>query len=331
MPINKKTGKRYNFCEANYTKVTGTDKWIAIKGTDIEDWGIGIALYYRFIRDLMCFIFIFMCINIFIMIICYKVYDQDTTVAEKGDSASKIFFNGVSLGGYSMGSNKFFEFDIVTDRALSVTCLKGTITNDSTYSYYGLIESNTSAKYIYNQYAATCNLSTNFEAALNACVGYDSCTLNYVYASWFDTACLTTNKFLTQTIDGTSTTYDYKAYIHLYCKDAKFSIFGEGGNYKYYYSAVIAGLSFAIVVFMIIFLVYQKILEDRTVSYFHVHRPSAPSFSIQIKGMPKHWTGNEIMDELYMHFDEYLTSVGMPDSIWDIKVAQNNEKFYLEK
>lgn len=194
MPLNK-NGKRYGFCEALCTNVSGKDCCIATKGSDIEDWGIGIAFYYRFTRDLIWYTLLIMLINIFVMCIFYQVYDQGATYTQKANDGSmtvqiKNFMTAVSLGGYSMVSNIFFGFPYDTDQTLEVSCQKGFITNDPTYNFYGLIDNDYYAKYTMNQYNAECNLQTNFDIAMTSCTGQNSCNLSFKTV-WFDQTCIT--------------------------------------------------------------------------------------------------------------------------------------------
>lgn len=87
MPLNEKAGKYACCCEAMCLNVTGTDKKIPNKGSKVENWGIGIGLYYNFLLSLIRFIFVMIIFSVSAMVVMYFTFDSTATTAEK-DSAS---------------------------------------------------------------------------------------------------------------------------------------------------------------------------------------------------------------------------------------------------
>ena len=42
-------------CEALCLNVTGTEADVPIKGSEVEEWGIGVGLFYNFLKSLIKF------------------------------------------------------------------------------------------------------------------------------------------------------------------------------------------------------------------------------------------------------------------------------------
>ena len=150
MPLNK-AGKRFQLCEATDLNIHGDHHQTPLRGSDIENWGIGIGLYYAFLKVTIKWYLIMIAFSIVNLVIFYQVWDKTKTVDISSDPSEYIKQGQVifSLGGFSMNQNKFFEFGLDTYNVSTIaSCKRGTFTSSSDYMYYGLI----GKFYCYNKY-----------------------------------------------------------------------------------------------------------------------------------------------------------------------------------
>jgi hypothetical protein len=325
MPVNKH-GQPYKVCpEAIKLNITGDHHNTPLKGSDIENWGLGVGLYYAFLKTCIKWFSIMFVISLINCGIYYRVWEVSKVhaITDNSSEALKEVLTLFSLGGMSSYKNKFFEFELATSNvSFALSCTQGTFTADSSYSYFGLVPTAAHAKYIYRQLDKTCNNDTTFDAALAGCYGKTSCSVTW-NTNWFDATCL-------------AALTGQKAYLKMYCIDARidFPIFPYPMTEpirQWVLNFIIVIVNAIILLVFFWFMHAQAKLEKNATDYYLSSKGYASNYTIQITGFLADCNAEDLLVDLYGHLRKYLEPEGLENSIYDIQLAQSYKKFYIQK
>ena len=159
---------------------------------------------------------------------------------------------------------------------------------------------------------------------MDKCQDKSACSIEFS-TKWFDSDCLKSKSGV-------------KLYLKMYCKEAKISFLGWERD-KADYSLLVVGVNIASVVSYILFLLMAKITEQSTKADYRKNKATPSSYSIQVKNLPARYNEQDLISELYLHFNQFWVNKVRYDKRWnyvkapvvDIAVAQSNETFLLQK
>ena len=88
----------------------------------------------------------------------------------------------------------------------------------------------------------------------------------------------------------------------MYCKEIKISFLGwERNNADY--SLLVVIINIASVISYVIFLLMAKITERSTKADYEKNKATPSSYSIQLKNLPARYNEQDLISELYLHFN----------------------------
>ena len=286
--------------------------------SDLDKYGLGVPLYFKFLKTTILYLILFLLLNVFLM----NIYSTSYRATEGGKFEDQEDVNlqvrtamtSLSIGGLTIPSNLFFQLKAKEPGQFSVKCSSGLITSDPKFTYYGLIENEVQAIFTFNMYDSSCNNNTRFLEDINSnCTEKANCTLNYD-PNWFNQDCLS------KRADSD------KLYLKIYCKDTTVAI--AGFNYKKStISLVVVFINLIVILCFALYLCISKVTQEKSMRLYYEHNSSPASYTIKLKGIP---TMNQglLTQKLYDHFEELTKIRKWPrNPVIDIKFAQENKKF----
>lgn len=265
----------------------------------IDAYGIGIGLFFRFIKSaiyVLCLIFI-------LNLIFLKEYSTDIEeerslfpdIRSLEGKYDPFKFDGI-FDGYlpnigKMGGNvyKFLEFPIDDFGTKKITH-RSTFNfeeNPEFFIAFGLLRFREDSTLSFKHHDASCNKnSTVFDLIRSSCDKKKECAVEYS-SSWFDSSCLNSKK-------------DVKVYLKLKgTPQTKVFLFAEVEEPAFYtLFSIFLGTIF------IILAIQPKILSIHEENIFHhrqIRKPEPRDFTLQIENLPQELTPKELKKRLLGH------------------------------
>jgi hypothetical protein len=89
----------------------------------------------------MIFFFLLSCFLMYFYGQAYKnTLQAELSSSQDASVAVRSYLTGISIGGFAIPSNQFFEAPLPSNKSFDMKCSSGFYTNDTTYSYYGVID-----------------------------------------------------------------------------------------------------------------------------------------------------------------------------------------------
>ena len=315
------------------------------KQKDLDDFGPGVVLYFRYLKSTIWFVFACCIISTVLVYLYNEAYlasVKNTSRSLEGAGfavALQDYSLSTSLGGFSYGSSRFFESgftdidhlnstsnDVISKdkNKIKLDCINGIVDINKEYTYYGLIDQKFSSSYTFFMFYKEANLNENFYEAINICSNKTFCELQYS-STWFN------KEIATRYIKGDQDLEPHKLYLKYHCKDIKLNYFGSVVD-KPDLNYLIIAVSLLLLIFLIIYLVNWNSFEKKIFNNFQESYPLPSDYTVKIKNLPQGMTEDKLKQLVANHFEKFKEQLKIrSDFIMDINFAKSDDVFYLDK
>ena len=119
-------------------------------------------LYFKFLKTTIWFLVIFLILNCFLMYIYSASYRQVPNGRWEDQATPSLqaqtALTSLSIGALAKPSNLFFENKNLDSPAVfDAKCVSGQITDDETYTSFGIISTSIKASFTFNMFDSSCN------------------------------------------------------------------------------------------------------------------------------------------------------------------------------
>jgi len=330
----KGNGDFYNCKEVCYKFKPGQHYLLkSSENSELTKFGVGILLYFKFIKQLILYFGLFCLISIpayIFYIAAFVQYSPGTNSVSYLDllTATTLGSVGMSasycgLAGYPDGSRSTDEITIYLE------CTSGVIA-DVGNIVYGFVDSGTTCSFIgSNDVDDACNIYdiATLESDFSAynCVGSSSCELQ-----------LNSNMFVSQGSDSyCDNLYNYyNVYLQVQCisNDVQF---GDKDNSisKEVIGYVVTSLD-AVISILFLVMIYTLKFSQRSATENVLKKAySAASYTIQVKNLPQDMASEELAAQLWSIFDQQLLSFDPTgaEKVVDVQIVLPNRLIECSK
>lgn len=270
-----------------------------IEKQTIDAYGIGIGLFFRYIKSSIYVLLTILLLNIMLVPQYSTSTTDDLTMFPdykgnngkyqpfKLDSIFDIML--VNVGQMGASRYRFYEFPLDSYGQKNISHAVGFDFDDETHTVllFGLIGISEESSLSFLDHDTSCNKDSNVQSSFrSACQGQTSCTVNYDQG-WFDQGCLSSKK-------------NMKVYVKIRGKEGQRMLLvvnlNESISHSFY--AIILGLVFLVVALQskMLFLHEKIVCKHREINH-----PEPRDFALQIENLPQKLTPSDLKKRIIGH------------------------------
>jgi len=315
-----KFGKPYSCTEACCQFQTGSHcLFNTTEESDLDKFGVGMVLYFRFLKYLIAFFFIFAILSAPSL---YFAIRANNSLEVDGFKDYKGMLYYTTLGSIEQGVTKCAKAS--ANDQLSFSCDKGTLGSFSTFQYGRIYsdETDTSCELItIFSWDHSCNNDdqTSIQNAYASCAGTSSCSFQ-VDSSFFDSS-----KSGCSQISSSD-----KLYFQAYCQSDNLNLTSGKTVNKKTIGWVLASIDAAICVIYMIMLFLLRGLQKKAVYNLEDSLNSVDGYTLKISNLPSK-NRSELKRELWKHFSEVQDRDEKKTyNVVDVQLAESNTSLQLK-
>jgi len=294
--------------------------------SDLSKFGVGIVLYFKFLKHLIFFFSLFTALSIPAFIFytgSFSAYNLNNTTKSLNyiDLLTATTVGAVGFGASSCGISKYPSSAATPDQTtMRFECPTGKIASINNI-VYGLVKTGTTCSLIdEGDLNVACNNydTTVLSSTFTNCVGQSSCTITtpsgIFKASGSDSAC--DPLYSTQNV-----------YIKVTCSTTTLKIFTDYTIEKSTVAFVVASLDAAIIVFFLLMIHTLKFAQKSAARNIEKKAYSASSYTVEIRNLPQEFGAEDLAAKLWAFLDQKLgeKALGGGHKVVDIQIVLPNK------
>jgi hypothetical protein len=296
------------------------------KKSPIDQYGVAVVHYFRFLKYLAGFFFIASILSIPVL---YFAVKMSADFGDSGISDYKTVLYYTTLGSFATGSSQCQNVLVGTladgggETSITFSCEVGTIGSFDTLSYGRVVETQsiTCDYYTHFSWDDNCNeeLLTDIKSEYASCEGEKSCEF-IVKSSYFDytkTGCLNFNP-----ITGNS---NNAFYFNILCQDIKVETVGGYEVSKKNIGYIVASFDAGIYLILILMLFLLKYSENAAVVNVLGNNEGVDSYTIEVRSLPSNLEMSVLKTKLWKHFSSFKANRQTHNlSVVDVQLAESD-------
>jgi len=271
--------------------------------SDLNKFGVGIMLYFKFVKHLIFFFLMFIILSIpalVFYIASFSAYNSKGSDLSYLDLLTATTVGSIGLGASSCSIAKHPNYNTSEEQTeMSFQCVSGTISNVNNIEF-GLVKTGQTCSFIdLSDINSKCNLydSSTLNSTFSACTGKTSCNITIpsgmFKAVGADTYCDTIYQ-------------NYNIYVQVSCDTTTLTLFGSLEIAKSTIALTVA-LCDAVIIIIFIVMVYSlKYAQKSATRNVLKTAYSASSYTLQIRNLPQDLPSEELAGKLWSFFDHRL-------------------------
>jgi len=293
---HKKEGESYSYKDVLFKFKIGQHKLFSSStNSDLDQFGVGIALYFKFLKHLIRFFFVFLLLSIpayVFYIAAYSQYYVSTSSATYLNALTSTTLGSIGLGSKTCSLGRHPDYGTADQSKLHLSCIKGNIADVSNINF-GFVPLGSQCDFILQDDIDTqCNNYdlTNLKPAFSDCDGNPSCEItiskNLFIAKESSTYC--------------DEIYQYKmVYMQVTCISRSVEVDAEAPYLKSKIAYIVTTLDAVIVIMFLFMIISLKYAQKSAVKNVLRETYSASSYSLIINNLPKKSSHQEVCAELW--------------------------------
>jgi len=289
--------------------------------SDLDKFGVGMVLYFRFLKFLLFFFLIFSVLSAPALYFTIKS-NESLDVDGFQDYKGMLYFT--TLGSLEQGVTKCVKASL--NEEITLTCDRGGLGSFQTLEYGRIYndESSTSCDLLtIFSWNRDCNNDdqTSVESSYASCQGSSSCTIR-VDSSFFDSA----KAGCASQIDSSA-----RFYFRAYCQNDSINVTGGSSLSKKTIGYIIASIDAAICVIYFLMLFLLRGLQKKAVYNLEDSLNSVDGYTLKISNLPSSKHRAELKRELWKHFTQVEDREEKKVyNVVDVQLAESNTSLQLQ-
>jgi len=283
--------------------------------SDLDKFGLGTVLYFRFLKYITFFFFLFTLLSIPALIFTLAA-NRDFSIDGLKDYKGALYLT--TLGSLQRGTSLCAQTEI--NSSIPLSCERGVLGSFSTIQYGRSLENSDRPCNLFNIYSwdTQCNNKNpqTLQQSYANCEGQTSCTLqiNQAFFDFSRGGCDSWNPNLNP---------NAQFYFSAYCEETTFSLFQKSSISKMTLGYIIASLDAVTCLVYIVMLRSLRKMEKKTIFYLEGNLQSADGYTLKVSNLPQ-GSCTELKKDLWRHFSEVKENNNIVKyQIVDVQIAES--------
>jgi len=323
-------GSKYNCDDVCCDFETGSHYlFSSSEKTDLTKFGVGIVLYFKFVKHLIFFFFIFLLLSVPAFVLYGASYSANTNSSSLSylDLLTATTVGTVGLGATSCGLGKYPDYASSSDETkIFFQCSSGTLVGQSSL-VYGFVKGGSTCNFVdTSEVAVSCNsYDSTLAAAFKSCEGQTSCSVTIQDTFFVDKTTSGVCKGMYQAKN---------VFMQLSCSIDTLTIFNNVEISKSTVAFIVAALDAAIVVVFLIMIYTLRYAQKSATQNVLKKAYSAASYTAQIKNLPQNMPAEELATKLWHFLNQklgYKEGSGGSHRVVDVQIVLPNKLISVSK